>query len=117
MSGGAARGRRSNKYSARRCECSQSGVAHWHDSLKERARCFVLHQRQAAGEITDLSLHPRFPLMVQGKLICHYTADFLYYEQGAVIVEDVKSQPTRTRDYLLRKKLMRAVHGVAIRET
>lgn len=113
MSGGAGGGR--SKYHARRCECSQGGVLHVHDSLKERARCFVLHQRQAAGEITELTLRPRYALIVQGRLIGHYTGDFFYHEHGAVVVEDTKG--VRTRDYLLRKKLMRAVHGVAIRET
>jgi hypothetical protein len=33
-----------------------------------------------------------------------------------LVVEDVKSKPTMTRDYLLKKRLMKALHGITIVE-
>ena len=33
-----------------------------------------------------------------------------------MVVEDVKGRPTRTTAYLLRAKLMRALHGIEITE-
>ena len=45
--------------------------------------------------------------MVNGKKIGRYTADFRYVDStGVAIVEDVKSKVTRTRDYMLRKKIL-----------
>ena len=47
-----------------------------------------------------------------------YTADFVYYESGQLVVEDVKSDITRKEaDYVLRRKLMLHVHGIRIKET
>jgi len=57
--------------------------------------------------ISDLELHPVYPLMVNGIKIGRYTADFRYKNQnGKTIIEDVKSKVTRTRDYILRKKIL-----------
>lgn len=47
-----------------------------------------------------------------------YTADFVYYENGQLVVEDVKSDITRKEaDYVLRRKLMLYRHGIKIKET
>ena len=70
---------------------------------------------EKAGEIQIIELHPKYKLVVNGVLIGRYTADFMYYENGCTIVEDVKG--VKTRDYILRKKLMKALYGIEIRET
>jgi|TARA_R100000654_G_scaffold73729_1_gene106935 hypothetical protein len=57
-------------------------------------------------EISDLELHPKFDLMVNGVKIGRYTADFRYKKGSDIIVEDVKSRATKTRDYMLRKKIL-----------
>ena len=44
--------------------------------------------------------------MVNGKKIGRYTADFRYKRNGVTIIEDVKSKITKTRDYILRKKIL-----------
>lgn len=111
-----------SKYGAVRCACTQGGTAHQHDSRGERDRCFVLHTRQARGEITGLLVHgPVYRLEVNGLPITRYTPDWTYFEGadgcGGFVVEDFKAQPTRTRDYLIRKKLLRALHGLEIRES
>jgi hypothetical protein len=44
-----------------------------------------------------------------------YIADFVYQEDGKLVVEDVKGH--RTEVYKLKKKLMLWVHGIRIKET
>ena len=57
--------------------------------------------------IYDLETHPVFPLLVNGIKIGRYTADFKYKNtNGEEVVEDVKSKITKTRDYMLRKKIL-----------
>lgn len=45
---------------------------------------------------------------------CAYYADFVYYENGERIVEDVKG--IRTEAYKIKRKMMRWIHGIQIRE-
>lgn len=87
-------------------------------SKAEARRYQWLKLAQAAGEIAELECQPRFPLKVDGQLICTYIADFRYREvrSGKVVVEDVKSAPTRTPVYRLKAKLLKALHGVEVTE-
>lgn len=73
---------------------------------------------QTAGIIQGLTVHPRFELIVNGHKIGRYTADFQYKDTvtGELIVEDVKSSATKTRDYVLRRALMLALHNIRIVE-
>lgn len=102
-----------NKYSAIKTEVD--GIIF--DSKKESNRYVELRLRQRAGEIEGLRLKPSFDLIVNGELICKYVSDFLYFENGERIVEDVKSRATRTRAYSIKRKLMRAIYGIEIKET
>ena len=87
------------------------------DSRKESARYADLKLMQKAGEISDLTLQPKFDIVINGVKVCSYVADFSYTENGVKVVEDVKSEMTRKLPtYRLKNKLMRAVHGIAIRE-
>ena len=77
------------------------------DSKKELNRYLILEQMQIKKYISNLEVHPVFPLIVNGVKIGRYTADFKYINnQGIEIIEDVKSKVTRTRDYILRKKIL-----------
>lgn len=102
-----------NKYGARKVE--RDGYRF--DSQRECARYEELRMLQMDGQIGDLFVHPSFPLMVGSVKIGIYTADFSYSQDGELVVEDVKSKPTRTEAYRLRKKLVKALYGVEIRET
>jgi hypothetical protein len=87
------------------------------DSLKESGRYVTLRIRLWAGEIEDLQVHVPFKLEVNGELICTYEADFVYKENGELRVEDVKSKITRRLPvYRLKKKLMKQIHGIEIKE-
>jgi hypothetical protein len=86
------------------------------DSLSEAKRYGELKIETMAGVITDLQVHQRFCLDVNGVHICDYESDFVYCRNGTLVVEDVKSKPTVTRLYRVKKKLMRALHGIEIQE-
>ena len=76
-------------------------------SKKEFHRYLVLEKMLSDKSITDLELQPMYPLMVNGIKIGRYTADFRYKDQsGETIIEDVKSIATKTRDYMMRKKIL-----------
>lgn len=96
-------------------------------SRKESRRYAELRLLENAGAIQNLELQPRFPIMVAE--LWHdgppcfvncgvYTADFRYVdvERGAVVVEDTKSDATKTEAYRLRKRLIEAIYGIKISE-
>lgn len=43
-----------------------------------------------------------------------YKADFAYFENGKLVVEDTKGY--KTKDYVIKRKLMLYVHGIRIKE-
>lgn len=104
---------RRGKYGARRTEVDGITFA----SAMESRRYGELRLAEMAGEIRDLELQPRYPLRVNGQLICTYVADFRYLDvrTGRIVVEDVKGKPTPV--YRLKAKLMRAVHNISVLET
>ena len=93
------------------------------DSQKEARRYDELMVMLRAEIITDLRLQPQFTLQESyltenGQRIraIRYTADFSYRFGGKLVVEDVKSKPTRTKEYLRNKKMMRSKYGIDIQE-
>lgn len=90
------------------------------DSRKEANRYAELKVMERAGIIRDLKLQEEFELIPRcGKeRPAKYHADFSYTltDTGEKVVEDVKSRATKTKDYILRRKLMNWRHGIQIRE-
>ena len=104
------------------------------DSKKEWRRYGELTMLERAGKITDLRTQVKYVLIPAqrepdimgprggrkpGKLIeheCSYVADFVYHDlaTGETVVEDTKG--FRTKDYVIKRKLMLWVHGIKIRE-
>ena len=78
-------------------------------SKAEAKRYADLRLLERAGEIENLELQPRFPLHVNGKLVCTYVADFQYWDKAKSksIVEDVKGVETPV--FKLKRKLFQAV--------
>ena len=85
------------------------------DSTGEAKRYIELRSEYETGWITGLKLQFRYTLAVNGVTICEYMADFVYYRDAALIVEDFKGH--RTPVYELKKKLMYAIYGIEIYET
>lgn len=102
------------------------------DSKKEHKRYNELLLLEQAGEIRNLRRQVKFVLIPtqrepskigtrggvkKGKLLereCAYIADFVYTENGKMVVEDTKG--IRTKDYIIKRKLMLRVYGIRIRE-
>jgi hypothetical protein len=90
------------------------------DSRMEADRWTVLRLLEKQGMIKDLSRQVRFEIIPKTpRNRAHsYTADFVYYENGRMIVEDVKG--ARTRDYILRRDILlssgKLLDGAVFRE-
>jgi hypothetical protein len=85
------------------------------DSKKEAARYVELKQLLKSGQISDLQRQVKYKLEVNGQKICHYIADFIYVNhRGEKVTEDVKGILTDV--YRLKKKLMKAIHSIEIKE-
>lgn len=105
---------RRNKYGAIPTEIDGITFA----SKREAARYAELKARQANGEIRGLEYNHRYVFNHNGVRIGSYRPDFQYTDTatGEFIVEDVKSRPTETRDYRLRKKMMKAFYDIDVQE-
>lgn len=110
------------------------------DSRKEARRYQELLLLQRAGQIQDLRRQEKFLLIpsqyeivetgecyqtgpkkgtLKTKEVCIekavvYVADFVYVEDGKLVVEDTKG--VKTKDYIIKRKLMLWTHGIRIRE-
>ena len=92
------------------------------DSKKEANRYKELILLEKAGAIKNLSRQVKFVLIPSqrdesGKVIereCYYKADFKYEEDEKTVVEDVNG--FRTKEYIIKRKLMLYQYGIRIRE-
>ena len=109
-----------------------------HDSRKEAVRWMQLRALEREGKITRLQRQVTFVLLPtqreqttevykrgekkgqlkEGKVLEHsvsYVADFVYIDaDGNKVVEDTKG--FRTKDYVIKRKLMLYVHKIRIKE-
>jgi hypothetical protein len=86
------------------------------DSKRESGRYQELVLLQRGNIIRDLQMQVPFPVVVNGKKICTYIADFQYVEvvSGEIKTEDSKGILTPV--YRIKKKLVEALYGVKIVE-
>ena len=86
-------------------------------SKREARRAQDLRLLERAGKITKLQTQVKFLLVPKfGKeRPMHYIADFVYDEHGIRVVEDCKG--CRTDVYRIKRKLMKWIRGIEIRET
>ena len=105
------------------------------DSKREAMRYCELKTLEAAGQIKDLQLQKEYELIPaqyedtvrewqkgrKCKPKCleravKYKADFVYIdtETGAIVVEDTKGM--RTKEYIIKRKLMLFRHGIRVKE-
>ena len=123
--------RKANKYHNRKITVNGETFA----STKEYKRFCELSLLEKAGAITELRKQVRYELIPtqyetferygkKGQRLkdgqrciereVDYVADFVYKENGTEIVEDTKG--VRTKDYVIKRKLMLYVHGIWVRE-
>lgn len=95
------------------------------DSVKEFRRWQELKLMQRAGEIYELQRQVPFVLIPSqrenGKVVereVRYIADFTYRDRGTnrLVVEDTKSEATKTPEYIIKRKLMLYRLGIRIQE-
>lgn len=102
------------------------------DSKKEARRYSELRLLERAGQITNLQRQVKFCLIPtqfepdtigprggvkKGKRIeheCAYIADFVYTQNGELVVEDTKG--FKTKDYIIKRKLLLYLMGIKIHE-
>ena len=103
------------------------------DSKKEARRFTELLLMQRAGEISNLQRQVKYLLIpaqrepntvgkrggiIKGKLIereVSYIADFVYTDkEGQTVVEDTKGM--KTKEYIIKRKLMLYLHDIRIKE-
>ena len=127
-----AEGQKASKYHNKHTErVASSGAVIRFDSQREARRYDNLVAWEKTGEIKDLRLQVDFTLQeaytdTEGRRVraIRYRADFTYLRRlmgreghtWALVVEDVKSRGTRTKDYLLKRKLMKDRFGIDIVE-
>lgn len=92
------------------------------DSKREFNRWCELKLLERAGAISDLKRQVKFVLIptqkIDGKVVereVSYKADFVYTENGKTVVEDSKGY--RTKEYILKRKLLLYTHGIQLKET
>lgn len=111
-----------------------------HDSIREANRWCELKLLERAGKISDLQRQVEFELIPAQYVECPtgeyykrgekkgqpkvkhvcveqsvvYVADFVYIENGRKVVEDAKGK--RTKEYIIKRKLMLWVHKIKITE-
>ena len=122
------------KYHNQRTRTSDGIV---HDSQKEAMRWCELKMLEKAGKITDLQRQVEYELIpnqfetierygkngnrlrdgikvLERRVV--YVADFVYtdLESGKTVVEDTKG--VKTKDYIIKRKLLLFTHGIRITE-
>ena len=89
-------------------------------SKKEADRFVELTLMEKAKVIQDLKTQVRFPLIKKseyGREIVH-VADFVYYQDGQMVVEDTKSPITKNNPvYRLKKRMMAELYSIELKET
>ena len=109
-----------NKYGAKKLSIDGETF----DSRMEARRWRELRLLQRAGEIDGLQRQVKYVLIpaqrdgsghVSGRPVSD-SADFVYRDArtGEQVVEDVKG--ARTKEYIIKRKLMMWVHGIRIKE-
>ena len=105
-----------NKYGAKKV--TVDGIEF--DSRREANRYSELLVMQRAGLISELKRQEEFILIPRcgRERPAKYHADFSYIDTatGKKVVEDVKSRATKTKDYILRRKLMNWRYDIQIVE-
>lgn len=121
--------RRGNKYHAKSVVID--GIKF--QSGKEGERFLYLRELEKRGEISNLRRQVRFELLpaaykdvvkhlkTKDKVVrreflkpVSYVADFVYEKDGQTVVEDTKGY--KTKEYIIKKKMMYALKGIEIQE-
>ena len=83
------------------------------DSLLEANRYGELKILERAGEVSDIKVHPVFPVEINGIHVCKVILDFAYTDRhGCTVYEDTKGNQTALS--ALKKKMVEAMYGIDV---
>lgn len=121
--------KKESKYKAQKCEYNGEVF----DSKHERDYYIQLKLLERCGQVSNIRRQVKYELIpaqrepdgvgkrggvIRGKTIetaCNYYADFVYLDRdGNEIVADTKG--FRTKEYVIKRKLMLWIHGIKIME-
>jgi len=104
--------------------CGRCGETNcdYFDSWAEFLRWRQLQLLERGGHITDLQLHPRFPITVldvcgNPKVGTTYVGDFSYKDNDTPVIEDVKPslrENSWSEIFILKKHLMKIAYNIDI---
>lgn len=100
-----------NKYNAKKTLVD--GITF--DSKKEAARYIELKLLEKRGHIKNLERQVRVDVTHNSTLLFWWKADFVYFEDGKRIYEDVKGFETPL--WRLKRKILRAMLNIHVRQT
>lgn len=87
-------------------------------SKKEARRYCELKLLLRAGEIKDLRMQKKYELIPKqgNERSVNYIADFVYFDNrlNKLVVEDTKG--FKTKEYIIKRKLMKFIHQIEIKE-
>ena len=84
------------------------------DSVAESKFYLALKSREKAGEVYEVQMQTPYALTVNGHLVCTYKADFVFYDAVEKRNRVVDIKGVQTKDFIIKKKLMRACHGIEV---
>ena len=101
-------------------KCSHDGYKF--DSIKEGDEYLKLRLRKEGGDIGDLRIHPKYPILINDIKVCTVILDFEYYDNIEKITYyiDVKGFDRKTRKFRvtaeskLKKKILEAHNGIIV---
>jgi hypothetical protein len=111
-----------SKYRAKKCRADGFTF----DSLGEARRYEHLKRRQILGEIHSLVVHPKYPLVIDGKPVIQRSERYKNGRKVNVYLDfayiDSKTQERHVEDYKgldtpvsrLKRALVEAIHGIKV---
>lgn len=98
--------RRKNKFNNHSCRCSKG---HIHQSRFEASYCDDLSVLEKAGEIKSYRTQVRYPLKINGQVICSHYVDFEVVDnQGNIKIHETKGMETEV--WRIKRKLFEACY-------
>lgn len=96
-------------------------LGRWFASKTEAEYCQQLWLLEKAGQIINLEFQRRYTLAIPKPvlgpaLITHYIADAVYYDLRDQREHVIDVKGVRTKDYILKRRLMAALHGIEVEE-
>lgn len=98
-----------NKYNARKVRLD----GYVFDSIDESHRYLELKMLQQIGQISSLTIHPKWPIEISGIRVCFVELDFKYLDKADDWRhEDVKGSDTAMSR--LKRRMLEAAHEITV---